>query len=346
MIGPSTFGGEPLTAAEEAALALLRSLEELSYDFVTITPESHRRILARSSMNEAKDLRGVFGWSLPFHDKLLPTHILHQMQDGGLVENSDVGLKSKVRVSRIRGDLFLHTSFPTDHDESVFLGPDSQRFADFVIRSIDRETECNRLVDIGTGAGVGGIVAAKALPGAQVELVDVNPTALSHARVNAAHAGISVCTYESDGLAAVLSGFDIAIANPPFIFEHGAPAYRNGGDMHGAQVARDWAFDAAGKLAHGGRIFLYSGSPIIDGCDPLRNALEDVLPELGCQLIWHELDPDIFGEELAKAHYKDVERIAAVGAIIRKASALPGAAHGPDRHHQRHIAKRRNRRGP
>jgi hypothetical protein len=33
---------------------------------------------------------------------------------------------------------------------------------------------------------------------------------------------------------------------------------------------------------------------------------------------WRELDPDIFGEELGKPAYDDVERIAAIGAVVEK----------------------------
>lgn len=39
-------------------------------------------------------------------------------------------------------------------------------------------------------------------------------------------------------------------------------------------------------------------------------------PALGCRLWYHELDADIFGEELANEAYADVERIAAVGACV------------------------------
>jgi len=50
----------------------------------------------------------------------------------------------------------------------------------------------------------------------------------------------------------------------------------------------------------------------------VRDALEQALPGLGCTLSYEEIDPDIFGEELDEPAYADVERIAAVGAVIRK----------------------------
>ncbi len=312
-------GTQALTRDEAAHLRLLEALEERGYDFVTITPESHRRVLARSNMRQAKDLRGVFGWSLPFDEAVAGAELFALLREGRLLQETSAGWKAKVRVSRIRDRLFMHSAFPTESDDSVFLGPDSTRFADFIVAELKRRGGVTRLVDIGTGAGVGGIVAAEAVPDARVELADINKTALSHARVNAAFAGIEAATIESDGVESIAPGFDLAISNPPFIFEEGAPAYRRGGAMHGAELSLDWTLAAARKLAPGGRILLYTGSAIVDGRDELRGALERELPALGCTLAWRELDPDIFGEELEKPAYSDVDRIAAIGAVVEKA---------------------------
>lgn len=312
-------GREPLTEDEAAHLRLLEALDERGYDFVTITPESHRRVLARASMRQAKDLRGVFGWSLPFDEDVIGAELFALLREGRLLHETPSGWKAKIRVSRIRGRLFMHSAFPTESDESVFLGPDSTRFADFIVDELGRRGGVTRLVDIGTGAGVGGIIAAGVVPGAQVELADINIAALSHARVNAALAGVAATTIESDGVEAIAPGFDLAISNPPFIFEEDAPAYRRGGGMHGAELSRDWTLAAARRLAPGGRILLYTGSAIVDGRDPLCETLERELPALGCSLRWRELDPDIFGEELEKPAYADVDRIAAIGAVAEKA---------------------------
>lgn len=310
--------GEALSRDETAHLKLLQALDERGYDFVTVTPESHRRVLARPAMRVAKGLRGVFGWSLPFETEAIDPEILGLMKEGRLLQQSAAGWKSKVRVSRIRGHLFLHSAFPTESDDSVFLGPDSMRFADFIVDQLRLRGGARRIVDIGAGAGVGGIIAAAEAVGTRLELADINRVALSHARVNAAFAGIAAATLESDGVDGIEAGFHLAISNPPFIFEEDAPAYRAGGGMHGAELSRDWTIAAAAKLAPGGRVLLYTGSAIVDGRDALREALERALPPLGCSLDWRELDPDIFGEELEKSAYSDVERIAAIGAVVEK----------------------------
>jgi hypothetical protein len=67
-------------------------------------------------------------------------------------------------------------------------------------------------------------------------------------------------------------------------------------------------------------VLLYTGSAIVEGRDGLRAALERALPPLGCTLGWREIDPDIFGEQLALPAYRSVERIAAIGAVISRAS--------------------------
>jgi methylase of polypeptide subunit release factors len=311
------MGEEGLSKDEVAALRLLDALDARGYDFITVTPESHRRVLARPSMRQARDLRGIFGWSLPFNEAVAGPELFGLLREARLLQESAAGWKSKVRVSRVRNRLFLHSAFPTDHDDSVFLGPDTMRFADFLAAELQGRS-VRRLVDIGTGAGVGGILAGEIAGAERVELADINKTALSHARVNAVHAGVQAVTIESDGVAAIEPGFDLALSNPPFIFEEDAPAYRQGGGMHGAELSLDWTRSAAEKLAPGGRVLLYTGSAIVDGRDALRDALERDLPALGCTLRWRELDPDIFGEELQKPAYEDVERIAAIGAVVEK----------------------------
>jgi hypothetical protein len=88
--------------------------------------------------------------------------------------------------------------------------------------------------------------------------------------------------------------------------------------MHGGRLSLDLALAAAERLAPGGRLILYTGAAIVDGRDELKEALEPALAERGCSLRYRELDPDVFGEELEKPPYHDVERIAVVGAVAVK----------------------------
>jgi hypothetical protein len=57
----------------------------------------------------------------------------------------------------------------------------------------------------------------------------------------------------------------------------------------------------------------------VGGRDRFGEGLAEQLPQLGCTLAYSEIDPDIFGELLSGPGYEDVERVAAVGAVVRKA---------------------------
>ena len=309
-----------LSVAANAALReLLQALEAAGYAFVTITPASHERVVRRRAKAVAQDMRDVFGWSLPFPRTLLPEALFAPLERADAVETCADGLlRATIRVSSHDDRLFVHSAFPTEAEDAVFFGPDSYRFVDFLRAELPRLGEVKRLVDLGAGAGVGAIMAGALLPGARLTLVDVNSVALRIARINADHARLDVELIAGSGIDAVHGAFDLVIANPPFIVDDKARAYRDGGDLFGGQVALDWARTAAARLAPGGAILLYTGAAIVEGRNLLCDALARDLPQHGCTFRCRELDPDIFGEELGNSAYADVERIAAVGIVIEK----------------------------
>jgi SAM-dependent methyltransferase len=302
---------------DTALLDLLQALKAHRYHFVTPTPATHARVVARPDRREARDLADILGWSLPFRAGVLDPRLLGLLEAADMIEPRGDRLRAACRVSSLHGHLFLHSAYPTEAANAVFLGPDSYRFADFV-RAHLRGCDEARIVDIGAGAGVGGIIAADACPGARVTLSDVNPEALRFARINALFAGIDAEIVETDGLSDIEGPVDVAIANPPYIIDAKRRSYRHGGCMHGAELSLEMAREAAERLTPGGRMLLYTGSAIVDGRDALRAALEAAMAAAGCTLDYRELDPDVFGEELERPEYADVDRIAVIGAVIRK----------------------------
>jgi methylase of polypeptide subunit release factors len=302
-----------LVNERDGALAdLLRRLKALDYDFVTVTPATHARIVARPDKTRARNLRDIFGWSLPFDRETLPADLFALLERAGAVEQAEGGHRSRLRVSRVGQHLFFHSAYPTDGKDSVFLGPDTYRFVRFLGATLADRGPVSRLVDMGAGSGAGAICAAAMLPGARLTLVDANPEALRLARINADAAGVAVETIHGVSVDAVPGGFDLLIANPPYIVDRDGPVYRDGGGMNGAEVALEWALAGARR----GDVLLYTGAAIVDGEDALRAALEAALPALGRALRYEELDPDLFGEELDSPAYRGVERIAAIGAVI------------------------------
>lgn len=308
MHAPSAF-----PAADRALLDLLGLLDARGYGHVTPTPATHARVVARPGRARARDVNDVFGWSLPFDRELLDPELLHAADRAGAIR----GGRSTVRVSRLHGRLFLHSAYPTTDEHSVFLGPDSYRFADLVLHEL-RGFCPARVADIGAGAGVGGLVAAEACPDARITLTDINPDALRFARINAAHAGVDVETVECAGLAGVEGPIDAALANPPYIVDPAGREYRDGGDLFGGRLSLDMAKEALNRVEPGGRVILYTGSAVVRGRDVLRDALVDLTGRAGASLRYRELDPDVFGEELDSPAYAQVDRIAVVAAVIAK----------------------------
>ncbi|MCA8885715.1 MAG: hypothetical protein KDA35_03765, partial [Hyphomonadaceae bacterium] len=93
-------------------------------------------------------------------------------------------------------------------------------------------------------------------------------------------------------------------------------AYRDGGGMHGGELSLRWAREAAQRLDRGGAFLLYTGSAIVDGEDLLKTALLKALEQF--DVTYREIDPDVFGEELERDDYADVDRIAVVGLVAVK----------------------------
>lgn len=305
-------------SADMALLDLLGLLKDEDYRFVTPTPATHARILARPDRRQAADLRDIFGWSLPFAPDLLAQPVLECLRAADAVREEGLLLRSRLRVSKLHDDLYLHSAFPTDQEDSVFFGPDSYRFADLIAAELAaRPLKSDaRIADIGGGAGVGAIVAAHTRPQAQVFMTDINPKALRLARINAAAAGVAIETVEGSGLAGVAPPLDLITLNPPYIIDEAGRTYRDGGGMHGGELSLDLTVEAMDRLAETGRILLYTGSAILKGEDPLRNALAAETKRRELRLDYREIDPDVFGEELTKPQYRDVERIALVAAKI------------------------------
>jgi methylase of polypeptide subunit release factors len=294
----------------DALLALGRALHRSGYRFVTVTPATHRRVVDRAQRRDrayASDLRGVFGWNLPFAADVLEAEMLELLWAADACVSTADGLRSTVRFSTIGERLFVHSGFPTEHADAVFFGPDTYRFLDFVRSEAPR---ARRLVDVGCGAGVGGIMAAQRA--ASIVLGDINDRALAFARINAALAGVAVELRKSDVLAGVEGDVDLVIANPPYMIDRKARTYRDGGGEHGEGLAARIVEESLARLEPGGTLLVYTGAAIVDGVDAFLRAVEPALVARAARFEYREIDPDVFGEELETSDYADVERIAAV----------------------------------
>jgi len=302
---------QSLTDAECALLEVGEWLREHQYTFTAITPESHRRVNARA--DEARSVRDIFGWSRPFAQALLPEHIVAALRRADMIRSRDGQMVSGVRFATLGDQIFVHSAYPTVEDAAVFFGPDTYRFARFVASRIG---SARLLVDIGAGSGAGAIAIARSVE--RIVLADINPRAGSFSRVNAHLAGVEHRTEVVDGdLYANVSGDpDVIIANPPYLVDAAHRTYRDGGGSLGTDLGIRMVVRGLARLAPRGRFFLYTGAPIVDGVDPVRQALEEIARAADAELTYEEIDPDVFGEELDTPAYAHVDRIAAVGARI------------------------------
>ena len=315
----------PSTSPLHTALVHLGAwLRYAHYEFTTVTPATHARVNARPGAGKARTLRDVFGWSRPFDSTLLPADAFEAMQAGNLLEPQAGLFRSKVRFSSLGRMLFAHSAYPTQGADAVFFGPDTYRFAALIEHTLRDQPlkEGARILDVGCGAGPGGLVAARHA-GLPVDLVlaDINPQALAYARANAELNGMASAQCRQGDLYGAAEGqFDFIVANPPYLVDPAGRVYRNGGGSLGTGLGERIVAEGIPRLRPGGQLLLYTGVPILEGSDPFLAAVGPVLKRAGCRFDYRELDPDVFGEELEMPAYAAADRIAAVALTVHQHS--------------------------
>lgn len=307
---------------EEPLFHLGEWLKTAGYNFVTVTPATHARVLGRDPDRVAATLEDIFGWNLPFRPGQLPEPALSLLRQADALQENAGLLRSRIRFSMLGEDIYLHSGYPTDSRDAVFFGPDTYRFVNLIERTLQQAdlSEIKTIADIGCGSGAGGIAARKLLAphNPLLILTDLNPLALHHAAINAALAGVESYTLrEGDLMEPVGSPLDIIVANPPFLVDSQARAYRHGGGKLGSSLSTRIVQEGVPRLAANGLLVLYTATPVVEGRDTFRETIAQALqhPEIAYE--YREIDPDIFGEELETPAYAGVDRIAAVSLVIR-----------------------------
>lgn len=301
------------SARDHALQRLAAALLERGYVFITPTPATHARVNARPGNAWAEDLAGVFGWSRPFQNEVLPAEVEAAAHDAGVLVPCEDGWRSVVRLSTLDGLGFWHSAYPTLAAEAVFFGPDTYRFARALTGWLGTAAPPRRSVDLGAGAGAGGMLIGRAHPGCETLMVDINPEAVRLARINAAVAGLPfVRSVQADLFEGVEGSFDLIVSNPPYLPDRLHRTYRDGGGALGEGLSLRIVAEAAGRLAPGGTLLLYTGTAIVAGKNPFLDLAGPVLDQ--ARLTWRaeEIDPDVFGEELDAGGIAAADRIAAI----------------------------------
>jgi methylase of polypeptide subunit release factors len=125
----------------------------------------------------------------------------------------------------------------------------------------------------------------------------------------------AVTTANSDLFSDVDGLADLIISNPPYLVDQAERQYRHGG-ARGFDLSLRIAEASLDRLAPGGRLILYTGTPIVNGVDQFRQELSKLLAARRRAFSYEEIDPDVFGEELQSEPYHETDRIAVVGVIV------------------------------
>ena len=296
---------------EDALLQLLAELRDLNYHFIAVTPATHARVLGRPRSQPT--LRDIFGWNCTFGEHEIEPQLLALLRCSGFIDETDGHLRSRIRVASVGQDLFLHSGFPTDSADAVFLGPDTYRFTRFVARQLEMLPAPAWIVDMGSGSGAGGILATKQVGSARLSLVDLNAAAGRLARLNARFAGVRAEVMVGEQIP---QGCNLVIANPPYMIDSAHRTYRDGGAIYGGGIACNWVVQALDALVPAGNFILYTGAAVVGGTLPLLDRIRSLCDQDDAVLHTEEIDPDVFGDELEMPQYREVERIAVLGIRI------------------------------
>jgi SAM-dependent methyltransferase len=320
----------PMLEHHDLLVDLLTNVKNQGFRFITVTPRTHEYFLCKTK-SPGKNLRDIFGWNLPFAEDALCPMLKRIMFEANIIEACGDLLRSKLRISSLGNDLYLHSAFPSKEHDAVFFGPDTYRFARFIRHSLEKVERLSgenkifqkplRILDIGCGTGAGGIAAVRTLSRGQsfkLRMNDVSATALGLTVVNAQVAGIPINCMEGDIIETLHEKFDVIIANPPYMSDESGRAYRDGGAHLGLDLSIRIFNTAFEHLAPQGTLILYTGVAMTSQSDPFLSTIMPLLAGVNCTWTYEEIDADVFGEELEMPAYSQAHRIAAVGLVVRR----------------------------
>ncbi|WP_347454363.1 class I SAM-dependent methyltransferase [Acinetobacter thermotolerans] len=305
------------TSQQQALLYLLTFLKQHNYQFTTITPLSHQRILNRKRHQAPQEmtLRDIFGWNLPFQKNDLDPELFAFLDQHFLLQKQGEHYSSLIRVSSLEDKLFIHSAFPTVEQDAVFFGPDTYRFAYHLKQHLMSQAQpFKRAVELCCGTSAAAVAIAKQYPNYDELIVaDLNPKALFYSQINISFSSLkNINTVHSNLFLNIEGKFDLIFANPPYLIDPHQRHYRHGGhELDGCDLAFQIIKEGIQRLTPQGHLFLYTGVPISQSGNHFLQCLEELMTQQkNISWSYEEIDPDIFGEELEQPAYKYIERIA------------------------------------
>ena len=184
------------------------------------------RVTAREALAEAERRLAAAGVDTPRVDaEWLVAHLLGTTRSGLAARLDDEvdGLEPLLARREAREPLayvlgewgFRRLTLKTDA-RALVPRPETETLVERAL-ALAAGIERPRILDVGVGSGAIALALKDERPDAQVTGVDVSPEALALARENAERLGLEVELRHGDGVAAAAEGWDLVVANPPYV---------------------------------------------------------------------------------------------------------------------------------
>jgi release factor glutamine methyltransferase len=164
--------------------------------------------------------------------------------------------------------------------------PETETLVERVLALIEGLAE-PRILDVGVGSGAIALALKDERPDARVTGVDVSPDALELACENAERLGLEIELREGDGAGAAGEGWDLVVANPPYVDE-----------LDGLQAELRWEPEVAlvgsgehERLARAAK----AGFVVFEVGDGQAGEVAAMLERLGCSDV--AITPDLTGSD-------------------------------------------------
>lgn len=125
-------------------------------------------------------------------------------------DNSNLEENRKDHSFRFSGHLFTFTT-----DTGVFSKRGVDAGSEILLEALEKEDLNGKVLDLGCGYGVLGIVLKKINPDIQITLIDINPRAVELTTINCQNNQVEGTVYESNGFEKIDDTYQTIITNPP-----------------------------------------------------------------------------------------------------------------------------------
>jgi len=183
-------------------------------------------VTAREALAEAERRLAAAGVETPRVDaEWLVAHLLGTTRSGLAARLEDevddlepllVRREAREPLAYVLGEWgFRRLTLKTDA-RALVPRPETETLVERAL-ALAEEVDRPRILDVGVGSGAIALALRDERPDAEVTGVDVSPDALALARENAERLGLGVELRQGDGAAVAAEGWDVVVANPPYV---------------------------------------------------------------------------------------------------------------------------------